>query len=445
MITVMVTESEASHSAYEKDRLGKSIINEIDCVEIGKELDSNIECRIILNNYVFSEPPSDIVYDEKNNVLIHEVVSWHSKSISENIVEFRDEDGEKMDSPLIKYFEVDLNKFEVTNVTECEVIITGTYVQEITIPCQPIIENEETPRELNDCSLGWSSCVDSAKLANISSHIWEGCQSKSGCVADNHFQISSTTEPKFVYFTTVKDSHSYPEYLSFHVVSIDKHWLEGDLLEPPKQFHTYKFDISCPAEDWWSSSCMHGAYVGPDVGLGASYFHNEELNKIYFFYNDLLYVINGMGETGLSVSMPIEPEPEPISISEGSSEGGGCLIATAAFGSEMAPQVQFLREIRDNTVMNTQSGTAFMNGFNQFYYSFSPAVADYERENPVFKEMVKVTLAPLLTSLTLLNYVDVDTEEEMLGYGIGIILLNIGMYFVAPAVIIVSLKKRLFL
>ena len=80
-------------------------------------------------------------------------------------------------------------------------------------------------------------------------------------------------------------------------------------------------------------------------------------------------------------------------------EGGGCLIATAAFGSEMAPQVQFLREIRDgNTVMSTQSGTAFMTGFNQFYYSFSPAVADYERENPVFKEAVKVTLTPILTS-----------------------------------------------
>ena len=150
-----------------------------------------------------------------------------------------------------------------------------------------------------------------------------------------------------------------------------------------------------------------------------------------------------------------EPEPEPQALcGEGTvmkdgkcvaeqKEGGGCLIATAAFGSEMAPQVQFLREIRDNTVMTTQSGTAFMTGFNQFYYSFSPAVADYERENPVFKEAVKVTLTPMLTSLTLLNYVEVDTEEEMLGYGISIILLNIGMYFVAPAAAIIVIKNRI--
>jgi len=126
-----------------------------------------------------------------------------------------------------------------------------------------------------------------------------------------------------------------------------------------------------------------------------------------------------------------------------SSEGGGCLIATAAYGSEMAPQVQFLREIRDNTVLQTQSGVSFMSAFNQFYYSFSPAVADYERENPVFKEAVKVGLTPLLTSLTILNYVDIDTEQEMLGYGIGIIMLNIGMYFVAPAVVIIALNKKL--
>jgi len=45
------------------------------------------------------------------------------------------------------------------------------------------------------------------------------------------------------------------------------------------------------------------------------------------------------------------------------SNGGGCLIATAAFGSEMAPQVQFLRELRDNTILQTQSGTSFHDRF----------------------------------------------------------------------------------
>jgi len=131
-----------------------------------------------------------------------------------------------------------------------------------------------------------------------------------------------------------------------------------------------------------------------------------------------------------------------VCIVEEKKSGGGCLIATATFGSEMAPQVQFLREIRDNTVLQTESGVSFMTGFNQFYYSFSPVIADYERENPAFKELVKLTITPLLTSLTILNYVDIDTEEEMLGYGIGVILLNIGMYFIAPAAILFKIKNR---
>ena len=124
------------------------------------------------------------------------------------------------------------------------------------------------------------------------------------------------------------------------------------------------------------------------------------------------------------------------------SNGGGCLIATAAFGSEIAPQVQLLREIRDGKVMTTNYGSVFMNGFNQFYYSFSPVVADYERENPAFKEAVKLTLTPLLASLTLLQHADIDSEYDIMGYGIGIILLNIGMYFAVPASLIMIFRKR---
>ena len=158
----------------------------------------------------------------------------------------------------------------------------------------------------------------------------------------------------------------------------------------------------------------------------------KKLDLRYLFGNT-----NSVGKQKLMLSIgPIIKDVTP-------ENGGGCLIATATFGSEIAPQVQFLRELRDNTVLQTESGTIFMTGFNQFYYSFSPAIADYERENPAFKETVKITLTPLLTSLTLLQYADIDSESEMLGYGIGVILLNIGMYFVAPAILVMKIRKRI--
>jgi phosphate ABC transporter phosphate-binding protein len=121
-------------------------------------------------------------------------------------------------------------------------------------------------------------------------------------------------------------------------------------------------------------------------------------------------------------------------------ETGGCLIATATYGTEMAPQVQLLREIRDNQLMNTASGMSFMTGFNQLYYSFSPSIADMERENPAFKEMVKIGIAPLISSLSIMQYA--ESDSEVLGYGIGVIMMNLGMYLAAPAMLIFGLTKK---
>jgi hypothetical protein len=128
---------------------------------------------------------------------------------------------------------------------------------------------------------------------------------------------------------------------------------------------------------------------------------------------------------------------------EPSTDQGGCLIATATFGSELSPNVQMLRELRDNVVFNTHSGTTFMTGFNEFYYVFSPAVADLERQNLVFRELVKMTITPMLSTLSILNYVEIDSEDEMLGYGIGVILLNLGMYFVVPALVVIRIKQHI--
>ncbi len=129
-------------------------------------------------------------------------------------------------------------------------------------------------------------------------------------------------------------------------------------------------------------------------------------------------------------------------LDDGSENGGGCLIATATYGSELAPQVQQLRELRDNKLLQTESGTTFMQGFNDFYYSFSPAIADYERENLYFKEVVKLTITPIISSLSILNYVEIDSEAEVLGYGISLILLNVGMYVGVPAIVVIGIRMK---
>ena len=196
----------------------------------------------------------------------------------------------------------------------------------------------------------------------------------------------------------------------------------------------------------------YDAYVTEAEGLfsanGEKY--NVQFKEIMFYDNEKFYTLaysNGVDD--FDSQLPrfdntvnsfeiISQEQIDTTLGE---ENGGCLIATAAYGSEMAPQVQQLRELRDNTVLSTESGTAFMSGFNQFYYSFSPVIADMERENPIFKEFVKISITPMLSTLSILNYVEIDSEEEMLSYGIGIILMNIGMYFAAPAIIIYKIRK----
>ena len=126
-------------------------------------------------------------------------------------------------------------------------------------------------------------------------------------------------------------------------------------------------------------------------------------------------------------------------VDKSTEDGGGCLIATATYGSEMAIEVQQLRELRDNQLLQTESGTAFMSTFNDIYYSFSPIIADYERENPLFKETVKLAITPMISTLSLME--NAESESEVLSIGLSVITLNLGMYFGAPATVIIAIRK----
>jgi hypothetical protein len=81
-----------------------------------------------------------------------------------------------------------------------------------------------------------------------------------------------------------------------------------------------------------------------------------------------------------------------------------------------------------------------MTMFNDVYYSFSPIIADYERENPLFREAVKIAITPMISSLSLME--NANSESEVLGLGLSVIMLNIGMYLGVPAIVVVGIKRK---
>jgi len=69
-------------------------------------------------------------------------------------------------------------------------------------------------------------------------------------------------------------------------------------------------------------------------------------------------------------------------------------------------------------------------------------IADMERESPLFKEIVKIAITPMISSLSLME--NAESESEVMSLGLSVIMLNIGMYLGVPAVVIVGIRKAVF-
>lgn len=121
--------------------------------------------------------------------------------------------------------------------------------------------------------------------------------------------------------------------------------------------------------------------------------------------------------------------------------GGGCLVATAAYGTEMAVQVQQLREVRDGAAARTAAGASLVESFNAAYYSFSPAVADLERQVPALKEAVRAGIAPMLATLSILGAAEIDTDAEAVAYGLAVIMINAAIYAGAPVAAVIGARR----
>jgi len=121
-----------------------------------------------------------------------------------------------------------------------------------------------------------------------------------------------------------------------------------------------------------------------------------------------------------------------------------CIIATATYGSEFTPEVQFLRGFRDNRVLATTAGAEFMQVFNAWYYSFSPYVASWLASTPPAREVAKVFLAPLLAILHLseISYTALAFTPEVAVTLAGVVASSLIGVIYFGFVLAIALRRR---
>jgi hypothetical protein len=125
-----------------------------------------------------------------------------------------------------------------------------------------------------------------------------------------------------------------------------------------------------------------------------------------------------------------------------------CIIATAAYGSELAVPVQFLRAFRDHDVDSTRLGRAFLTAFNAWYYSWAPPIAQtIANSNENVKSSIRILIAPLIASLFVAhgvfqNTVALNPEVAILLAGFVASALIGVMYLTLPMTILMYRNRR---
>ena len=71
-----------------------------------------------------------------------------------------------------------------------------------------------------------------------------------------------------------------------------------------------------------------------------------------------------------------------------------CFIATAAYGTEFAPEIRVLQDFRDKYLLRKSAGRFFV----ETYYRISPPIADFIEKSESLKRLVRIALAPIVRS-----------------------------------------------
>jgi hypothetical protein len=121
----------------------------------------------------------------------------------------------------------------------------------------------------------------------------------------------------------------------------------------------------------------------------------------------------------------------------------GCLIVSAAYGSNLAPTVKFIQNFRDNVVAKTFIGSAFIEAFNRFYYSWSPSVARVIAIDPLIRDLTRITIYPLI-SATLISFMIESALSFNQEFAVAIAIIVggflFGLFYFTPIYLIAKRK-----
>ena len=142
--------------------------------------------------------------------------------------------------------------------------------------------------------------------------------------------------------------------------------------------------------------------------------------------------INGIGtirlvQTEVTTPPPTTPTPPP----------SGCIIVTATFGSPMAPEVLYMRHVRDDLIGSNQVGKMLVAGWNTFYYSWSPPIAESISKYEPLRSTVEILLTPLfgIVHSTAYTYNTIAPFNSGLASTIGFLsaaIMSIAVYVAIP-------------
>ena len=270
-------------------------------------------------------------------------------------------------------------------------------------------------------------------------------------LADSAVIGNSGTEPARVTLTLIADD----EFKAHFTVTFSDNNFTLNPGERKTVTFTFKFDPNTPIRDWTASIAIvaEAVNVPPGASPGRASF--------------TLQVLVGAGATTETATTSVATTTATTSVATTTTTtevattavtvtshittpitaqppAPGCVIVTAAYGTRMAPEVVYMRYVRDELIGSSPTGKLLRDGFNAWYYSWSPPIAWAIAGNDALRALSRILLTPLVGIIHVTAY----AFQALGGSEVASILaftiaaaLSISTYILVPVLLAVETSR----